>query len=71
MLVYIVITQSFFIHVSMGISLFRCYINKCKYYIVSYHDKFIKKYINLLRALKTAVKKALGYYDLFTAKKKN
>lgn len=33
--------------------------------IISYHDQLIKKYINLLRALKTAVKKALGFIDLF------
>lgn len=35
------------------------------YIIFSYHVQLIKKYINLLCALKTAVKKALGYYDLF------
>lgn len=35
--------------------------------IIIYHDQLIKKYINLLCALKTAVKKALGYYDLFNS----
>jgi len=35
--------------------------------IISYHDQLIKKYINLLCALKIAVKKALGYYDSFNS----
>lgn len=35
--------------------------------IIRYHVQNIKKYINLLRALKIAVKKALGYYDLFNS----
>lgn len=52
-------------HVNMGKLLFKCHIiNKCNYNI-NYHDQLIKKYINLLRVLKSAIKKALGYYDLF------
>lgn len=35
------------------------------YIIINYHVQLIKKYITLLCALKIAVKKALGYYDLF------